>query len=143
MADFRYRYDAIVREVYDGDTIYADIDLGLDTWKHDIGLRLYGIDTPEVRTLSSREAGIAARDFICAALLGIPLEDVGNLPRKRRGSSTRIVLGAVPIFLHSHGDDDGKYGRLLAEIFVPLGDELVHINKLMLTSGHAKVPSYL
>ena len=137
--DFRYRYDALVREVYDGDTCYVDIDLGLDTWRRNIGLRLFGIDTPELRKASMAE-GLAARDFMCAALTGLPVGDVAGFKKNRR----RLVLPEpVPIFLHSHGDDDGKYGRLLSTmgIYNELG-ELVSINELLLTHGHATVPSY-
>ena len=136
--DFRYRYDAVVREVYDGDTMFVDIDQGLSHWAHGVSLRLHGIDTPELRK-ATRVAGLAARDFVCAALAGIPVGNVQNLEKRGR----RIVLGAVPIFLHSHGDDDGKYGRLLSSVwFYDASGELLCLNEILLTEGHAVVPSY-
>ena len=45
----QYLYKATVTEVYDGDTITVDIDLGLNVWLKDQTLRLLGIDTPELR----------------------------------------------------------------------------------------------
>ena len=137
--DFRYRYDALVREVYDGDTFYVDIDLGLKLWSHGVGLRLYGINTPEL-TKTTKEAGYAARDFVCATLAGVPVESVASFEKNGR----RVVLPKpVPIFLHSHEDDDGKYGRLLSTVWLYNTDgELVSLNDMLLASGHAVVPSY-
>lgn len=137
--DFRYRYDALVREVYDGDTMYVDIDLGLKVWQHGVALRLHGVDTPELRG-DTKEAGYAARDFVCAALAGVPVEDVAGFQKDGR----RVILPKpVPIFLHSHADDDGKYGRLLSTVWFTDGEgKLVSLNDLLLANGHATVPSY-
>lgn len=138
--DFRFRYDALVTEVYDGDTIYADIDLGLKTWRHGIGLRLQGLDTPELRG-AEKEAGLAARDFVCAALAGVPVADVASFAKRGR----RLVLPEpAHVVLHSHGDDDGKYGRLLATIWFHDGTgEMVCLNEILLTAGLATVPDYV
>lgn len=132
--DFRYRYDALVIEVYDGDTFFVDIDLGLNTWRRDIGLRLHGIDTPELRK-ATMAAGLAARDFVCSSLSGV--SEVSGFKKNGR----RVVLPQpVPIFLHSHGDDDGKYGRLLSTVW--FDDGRLCLNELLLGQGHAVVPSY-
>ena len=133
--------------MYDGDTLYADVDLGMYTWKHDQELRLFGIDTPEIYPLRTREAGTAARDFLCAALLGIPVEDVGAVPRKVNHGRTRLILN-VPVFIWTldkdmdGGDDKGKYGRWLTMLWIERDGELINLNELMLTSGHAVVPAY-
>lgn len=139
VSDFRYRYDARVREVYDGDTIYVDIDLGLRVWQHGVGLRLFGVDTPELRG-ESKDAGYAARDFVCAALARVPVADVAGFEKSGR----RLVLPSpVPVFLHSHGDDDGKYGRLLSTVwFYDDGGQLVSLNELLLSHGHATATTY-
>ena len=42
-----YTYRANVVRIIDSDTIVADVDLGLDVWRHDEHLRLFGINTPE------------------------------------------------------------------------------------------------
>lgn len=57
-----YEYTAIVREVYDGDTVTVDVDLGLCTWLHGQKLRLYGINAPEMRG-EQRTAGTVTRDW--------------------------------------------------------------------------------
>jgi len=63
--DPRYVYAAEVVRVYDGDTIYMDIDLGFRMWLREEPLRLWGIDTPEVRG-EDKEAGIAVRDLVAS-----------------------------------------------------------------------------
>lgn len=47
--DPRYVYSGKVVEVYDGDTVYMDIDLGFRTWLHREPLRLWGVNTKEVK----------------------------------------------------------------------------------------------
>ncbi len=42
-----YEYQARIISVYDGDTVNADIDLGLETHRL-IKIRLYGINAPEM-----------------------------------------------------------------------------------------------
>ena len=61
--DSRYVYSAIIKSVHDGDTINVDIDLGLRVWLHDEPLRLWGINTAEVRG-EGKEAGFAVRDLV-------------------------------------------------------------------------------
>ena len=58
-----YKYNAKLIRVIDGDTVDALIDLGFNVWVKK-RIRLYGIDTPEVRTrdLIEKSAGIAAMD---------------------------------------------------------------------------------
>ena len=55
-----YEYNAIVTKVYDGDTITVDIDLGLGVWLKKQTIRLYGINTPELRG-DEREEGLESR----------------------------------------------------------------------------------
>jgi len=47
--DNLYYYRARVTKVYDGDTITVDIDLGFHVGLKSEKIRLYRIDTPEVR----------------------------------------------------------------------------------------------
>lgn len=44
-----YTYRALVKSIYDGDTLRADIDLGFGVILADQSLRLLGIDTPEIK----------------------------------------------------------------------------------------------
>lgn len=66
-----YEYRAKILEIYDGDTMTLNIDLGFDiSIKKKI--RLLGINTPEVRTSNKEEKklGIEVRDFLREMLLG-------------------------------------------------------------------------
>lgn len=90
--DFTYR--AIVKSVYDGDTITVDLDLGCWTWRHNETLRLWGIDTPEVRGIE-RPEGLESRDWL----------------REKLPVGTEIVV-------QTRKDSTGKYGRLLATLWL-------------------------
>lgn len=113
--DFRYFYLARITAVYDGDTVTADIDLGFNLVMHSQKLRLYGIDTPELRG-AERDRGIIVRDDL----------------RKR-------VLNK-DVMLRTHKDKQGKYGRWLAELCdIDTGENL---NKWLVDSGRAKMNFY-
>jgi len=46
-----YHYRAVYRSNYDGDTLKLDISIGMGEWLHNQSFRLYGIDTPELRSI--------------------------------------------------------------------------------------------
>ena len=105
-----YEYRAFVRKVYDGDTITVDIDLGFEVLLKNQKLRLYGINTPEVRG-ESREEGLKVRDLV-----------------RSRISNKWIIV-------KTHRDKKGKYGRWLAEIYETGVKE--SLNDWLLNEGHA------
>jgi micrococcal nuclease len=105
-----YFYNATVSDIYDGDTVRVHIDLGFNTWIFDQKLRLYGIDTPEIRG-EERPLGLIARDFVIE----------------------RIPVG-TDIQVLTQRDATGKYGRYLATIFYDGGKNL---NEELLLSGNA------
>lgn len=111
-----YKYSAKITSVYDGDTCTADIDLGFYMVLRKVKIRMYGIDTAEMRggTVETKKAAVEARDFLRSIVLN---QDV-------------LVL--------SHGK--GKYGRWLCELFVvdPQTGEETNINKLLIEKGLAK-----
>lgn len=105
-----FEYRAICTEVYDGDTITVDIDLGFNIWMKGEKIRLYGINTPEVRG-SEREAGLTVRDWL----------------------RDKILNQEITLITHkSH--NKGKYGRWLGTVWRN-GE---NYNQLMLNSGMAK-----
>ena len=110
-----YEYKAIVKKIYDADTVTVDIDLGFGTWLKNQQIRLYGINAPEVRG-ESKVAGFAARDIL---IKWIPI-----------GSE---------IIIRTRKDDKEKYGRWLGEIFVPdiATKELASINEQLVGGGYA------
>ena len=109
-----YQYKAKVVNVYDGDTITVDIDLGLKVWVRDEKLRLYGINAPELKG-KERDKGLESRDH---------LRDI-------------LPTGSV-ITIRTIKDKKGKYGRYLAEIFV----DDVNVNEKMVDDGFAVFKKY-
>lgn len=107
-----YLYKAVVRSVYDGDTMRLDFDLGFGTWMMNKSVRLYGIDTPEIRG-EERPEGLAARDFV----------------RERCPPGTEVTVLSIK-------DSTGKYGRYLVNIFY--GEDLTNLNDELLAEGLAR-----
>ena len=111
-----YHYVAHVTAVYDGDTVTVDLDLGLGIWHHDQTIRLWRINTPEVKG-PERARGLVVRDFVRTLVLDKP-----------------ILLRTI---LDKRGQDrTEKFGRLLGEILVEGDDgELLNVNELLLAQG--------
>lgn len=108
-----YTYRAKVVSIYDGDSLRADIDLGLGMWKHNERIRLAGIDTPEIRG-AEREAGLTAKKFLVDMVEG------------------RTVV------IQTTKDKEGKYGRLLGVVWVRTEDGgYSNINELLVVKGMA------
>lgn len=103
-----YEYEAIVRSVYDGDTVRVDVDLGFHIWRYNEALRLYGINAFEM-TGSQREKGIVARDALRERVLH------------------------KPVFVRTVKDKQEKYGRYLATIFDADGE----VNAWLVQKGYA------
>ena len=115
-----YTYEAKVIKVVDGDTIDALIDLGFDMHKS-IRVRLVGINSPESRTrdLEEKKLGLAAK-----ARTKELLESVSSKPGYFR--------------IKSHGV--GKYGRVLAEIYIQdKKGNSINVNKKLIHEGHAYI----
>ena len=89
-----YNYKATITDVYDGDTVTADIDLGFYMIQKKVKIRLYGINTPELRA-SEPELRLAAQHA--------------------RDALRKHVLNQE-VILKCYGK--GKYGRWLCEIFI-------------------------
>jgi micrococcal nuclease len=87
-----YEYQAIVTAVIDGDTVHADVDLGMRVHFKTI-LRLYGINSPELST----DAGKVAKQFTIDWLAANTL--------------------ANTVRIRTYKDKTEKYGRYLADIY--------------------------
>lgn len=103
-----YNCKAKIIDVYDGYTVTAMVDLGFLHFQ-EMKLRLYGIDTPELRG-EEKEAGIIVRDIVREMILNKDVE------------------------IHSYKDKQGKYGRYLANIIV----DGVDVNEWLVENNHAK-----
>jgi micrococcal nuclease len=114
-----YSYKAIVRSVTDGDTIRADVDLGMDTWKHNVSLRLADIDAPEVKG-EERKFGLEAKAYVENLL------PVGKL-----------------IYVDTDKDKGAGFGRYKAWVYLgDLDDQGFSVNQQLVMAGHAVWKTY-
>ena len=104
-----YFYKAIVTSIYDGDTITCNIDCGFGIILRKQKIRLFGIDTPELRG-DDKEEGIKVRDILRNKIL-----------------DKEILLQTIK-------DKKGKYGRWLGIIHF----ENQNINEWLLNNNYAK-----
>ena len=107
-------YKAHVTGVYDGDTITADINVGLNIVLIGEKLRLYGIDAPEVRG-KSRPKGLKSRDWLRRLIL-----------------NRDIYIKTLP------DDKKGKYGRYIVTVYY----KNVNVNEAMVKVGFAVYRNY-
>lgn len=107
-----YEYKAKIIAVYDGDTVTAQIDLGMNVSVTE-KLRLHNLDAPEIRG-DERPDGLISRDRLREKILD------------------------KEVIIKTFKDKTGKYGRYIAEIF--LGEE--NINVWLITEGLAERREY-
>lgn len=88
-----YEYKAIIRKIYDGDTVTVDIDLGFGVWLFKQSIRLDLIEAAEVRG-EERELGLKVRDTL----------------------REWLPLGSE-VYLVTKKDQTGKYGRWIGIIY--------------------------
>ncbi len=88
----RYYYNCEVIRIIDGDTVEARIDLGFDTQRIET-LRLFGIDTPEIRG-KEKEKGKIAKDWL-----------------------ENELKNADEVTIQTIKDKTGSFGRYLAVLF--------------------------
>jgi len=111
-----YEYRCTVVKIIDGDTVDVDIDLGFGVWMKKQRIRMYGIDTPESRTrdLVEKKYGLAAKEFL-----------------------TGMLDDKAGITLKTHKDKEGKFGRILGELWRNTDFADQSINEYMIEKHHA------
>ena len=109
----KHGYSCKLVRVVDGDTCDAMIDLGFDTWVKK-RIRFKGVDTWESRTRNKEEKvkGLAAKAYTKDLL--------------ENSDEGKFVLKSYGV---------GKYGRVLAELYVKGHD--MSVNQLLIENGHA------
>lgn len=115
-----YTVDSV--HVTDGDTVRADIHLGLSVELTGQSLRLYGINAPETRG-SSKGQGLISKAFLTSLLSG------------------------RPTIIQTIKDKRDKYGRLLVIIWIQsdqpwCSTSWCSVNEYMVLSGHAESKEY-
>ena len=123
-------------DIYDGDTAIVVFEFHEKFIK--MTIRLYGLDTPEIRTLDikEKEKGYLARqsflDLMCPE--NHPLEVGSSRNDVQDYFRQNIVLGWIECF---HFD---KYGRLLGNIFTYNEGKIgLSINQSLLKTGCAEI----
>lgn len=123
----KYIYNVNLRSIYDGDTVRVDVDFGFGhLWRGSDGkgvkLRLYGINTPEVRG-EEREQGLVSKQAL--------IDLIGD---------RRLILQSVK-------DRTGKYGRYLAILWIETlnesnDTEYINVNDWLVENGYAEKKQY-
>ena len=125
LRDSLFTYRAKCRRVIDGDTLELDIDLGMAV-SIVKKVRLRGIDTPEVygvkKDSEEYKAGKKASEFVKEALF----ED---------GESKTL-------WICTHKDKEGKYGRYIVEVWLDVDDQFVSLNTLLVDKELAVEKDY-
>ena len=119
---FKYRVSSL-EKVVDGDTIDVNIDLGFDVCTKQ-RVRLLGIDTPESRTrdLEEKKFGLLSKKKLkewCLKAVASEKDDI------------EIELRCP------EADSRGKFGRVLAEIWVSEDGQWTNVNKWRCEEGYA------
>jgi len=117
-----YEYSALVTDVYDGDTITVDLDLGFGIVMRGQKFRLLGIDAPEVRGLERPEglkSAVWLRDKIVNRRVTI------ITVKNRRGA-----------------DSKGKFGRWLASVYLPGDSTPMSVNEQLVRHNLAEKREY-
>ena len=111
MDNFTYRFRILSYRIIDGDSIVADLDLGLGITTTE-NIRLADIDAPEIRTkdLYEKEAGIKAKNWL--------IDNMDN--------AEQLVLETLQF-------NRGRYGRLIGYVIA----DGVNLNTRMLSEGLA------
>jgi len=120
--EFIYRVSSL-EKVVDGDTIDVTIDLGFDVCTKQ-RVRLLGIDTPESRTrdLEEKKFGLISKKKLkewCLKAVESEKDDI------------EIQLRCP------EADSRGKFGRILAEVWVSEDGEWTNVNKWLCDNGFA------
>jgi len=93
-----YTYQFTLKRIKDGDSLVGDLDLGMRVWMHDVDLRLFAIDTPEIRAIGGKKLlkryGLTVKQH---------LEDT-------------LTIGEV-YTIKTYKDQRGKFGRVLAKVY--------------------------
>ena len=106
-------YNAELLNVVDGDTVDLKVDLGFDIFTQ-MRFRLFGVDTPEIRTkdLEEKEWGLRAKEFVIQTFA-----ENGNM-----------------CVVRTQKDAKEKYGRYLATIV--FGDK--SLNEMLVENKFAE-----
>lgn len=125
--NFYYWYKGVVTRIVDGDSYRIDVDHGRKIYTDDTECRGYGYDTWETRRRPTKP----------------PITDEQWEEHKVKGKeATAFVEEVMPVgtqvTLVTYKDKDGKYGRLLIQVYIPSGDQWIDLTASLEKNGHLK-----
>ena len=116
----KYIYKAKLDRVVDGDTVDALIDVGFDIWFKK-RIRFKGVDTWESRTRNLEEKAL-------------------GLKAKARTKELLEKVSSKSGYFRIKSYGLGKYGRVLADVFIMDKDgKQWNVNKTLISEGHAYI----
>ena len=116
----KYIYKAKLDRVVDGDTVDALIDVGFDIWFKK-RIRFKGVDTWESRTRNLEEKAL-------------------GLKAKARTKELLEMVSSKSGYFRIKSYGLGKYGRVLADVFIMDKDgKQWNVNETLISEGHAYV----
>ena len=116
----KYIYKAKLDRVVDGDTVDALIDVGFDIWFKK-RIRFKGVDTWESRTRNLEEKAL-------------------GLKAKARTKELLEKVSSKSGYFRIKSYGLGKYGRVLADVFIMDKDgKQWNVNETLISEGHAYV----
>jgi micrococcal nuclease len=116
----KYIYRAKLDRVVDGDTVDALIDVGFDIWFKK-RIRFKGVDTWESRTRNLEEKAL-------------------GLKAKARTKELLEKVSSKSGYFRIKSYGLGKYGRVLADVFIMDKDgKQWNINETLISEGHAYI----
>ena len=116
----KYIYKAKLGRVVDGDTVDALIDVGFDIWFKK-RIRFKGVDTWESRTRNLEEKAL-------------------GLKAKARTKELLEKVSSKSGYFRIKSYGLGKYGRVLADVFIMDKDgKQWNVNETLISEGHAYV----
>ena len=116
----KYIYKAKLDRVVDGDTVDALIDVGFDIWFKK-RIRFKGVDTWESRTRNLEEKAL-------------------GLKAKARPKELLEKVSSKSGYFRIKSYGLGKYGRVLADVFIMDKDgKQWNINETLISEGHAYI----
>ena len=116
----KYIYRAKLDRVVDGDTVAALIDVGFDIWFKK-RIRFKGVDTWESRTRNLEEKAL-------------------GLKAKARTKELLEKVSSKSGYFRIKSYGLGKYGRVLADVFIMDKDgKQWNVNETLISEGHAYV----
>ena len=119
-------------DVYDGDTITVIFEV-FQNQSYKFRIRLAGIDTPEIRggTAVTKDLGLNAKNRVISLITGHQYGGGGGRPEVRDLLNTFVYTATLKCGKFE------KYGRLLAEVYLPNMEK--SINTILLEEGLAKI----